>query len=77
MRLDKFLKVSRIIKRRSVAKEIIDRGNVKINKKIAKAASEIKVNDQIEIDNVGIFEVLKICEFAKEEDAKLMYRKID
>ena len=49
MRIDKFLKLSRVIKRRSVAKEACDSGRVKINDKIAKAKDEVQVSDIIEI----------------------------
>ena len=50
MRLDKFLKVSRIIKRRPIAKQVIDSKKVKINGKIAKAGTEIKVGDILEVE---------------------------
>lgn len=49
MRLDKYLKVSRLIKRREAAKEFIDKGYVRINGKIAKPSSEVKLDDLIEI----------------------------
>ena len=49
MRLDKFLKVSRVIKRRTVANEVCDSGRVVINGKIAKASTEVKIGDVIEI----------------------------
>ncbi|MDO4281386.1 MAG: RNA-binding S4 domain-containing protein [Peptococcaceae bacterium] len=49
MRVDKFLKVSRIIKRRTVAKEVCDGGKVKINGRVAKAGSEVAVGDELEI----------------------------
>ena len=65
MRLDKFLKVSRVIKRRSVANEACDLGRVKINAKIAKAFTEVKVGDIIEIkfgDKISKFEVLLVPE---------------
>lgn len=50
MRLDKFLKISRIIKRRSVAKEIADQGRVFINNKVAKSSSNVSVGDQLVIN---------------------------
>ena len=50
MRLDKFLKVSRIIKRRSVSKEISEASRVKVNGKIAKPATKLKIGDEIEIE---------------------------
>ena len=49
MRLDKFLKVSRIIKRRSVAKEVADKGRIQINGKLAKSSSKLKVGDVLQI----------------------------
>lgn len=52
MRLDKFLKVSRVIKRRTIAKSVADLGFVKINDKVAKPSSEININDVIEL-NLG------------------------
>lgn len=52
MRLDKFLKVSRVIKRRTIAKSVSDLGFIKINDKVAKPSSEVKVNDVIEL-NLG------------------------
>ena len=79
MRLDKYLKVSRIIKRRSVAKEVIDNGFVFINEKKAKASSEIKVSDTISLlyrDEKKKYIVKNIFEFATEEKAKSMYEEI-
>lgn len=49
MRLDKYLKVSRLIKRRTVAKEVSEAGRISINGKVAKASSEVKINDILEI----------------------------
>ena len=80
MRLDKYLKVSRIIKRRSVAKEVIDNGFVFINEKKAKASSEIKIGDTISLlyrDEKKKYIVKNIFEFAPEEKAKSMYEEID
>ena len=80
MRLDKFLKVSRIIKRRSVAKEVIDNGFVFVNEKKAKASSEIKVGDTISLlyrDEKKKYIVKNIFEFATEEKAKSMYEEIN
>ena len=78
MRLDKYLKVSRIIKRRSVAKEVIDNGFVFINEKKAKASSEIKIGDTISLlyrDEKKKYIVKNIFEFATEEKAKSMYEE--
>ena len=80
MRLDKYLKVSRIIKRRSVAKEVIDNGFVFINEKKAKASSVIKVGDTISLlyrDEKKKYIVKNIFEFATEEKAKSMYEEIN
>ena len=80
MRLDKYLKVSRIIKRRSVAKEVIDNGFVFINEKKAKASSEIKIGDIISLlyrDEKKKYIVKNIFEFATEEKAKSMYEEIN
>ena len=63
MRLDKYLKVSRLIKRRTVAADACNAGRVTINGKIAKASSEVKVGDIIEIqfgNNVSKFEIIQI-----------------
>ena len=79
MRLDKFLKVSRVIKRRTVANEACDAGRVSVNGKIAKAGLEIKPGDQIEIrfgSNTAKFEVLSITEQAKKEEAHMMYKSL-
>ena len=80
MRLDKYLKVSRIIKRRTVAKEACESGRVVINGKLAKASSEIKEEDIIEISfaNRSIkAKVTNITEHVRKEDAKEMYRIIE
>lgn len=80
MRLDKYLKVSRIIKRRSVAKEVIDNGFVFVNEKKAKASSEIKIGDIISLlyrDEKKKYIVKNIFEFATEEKAKSMYEEIN
>ena len=77
MRLDKYLKVSRIIKRRTVANDACDAGRVSVNGKIAKAAAEIKEGDIIEIkfgDKITRMEVLSVKETVKKEDAAAMYR---
>lgn len=77
MRLDKFLKVSRIIKRRTVANEACDAGRVMVNGKIAKASLNVKVGDVIEIlfgQKTVKVEVLSLAESTKKEDAKEMFR---
>ena len=79
MRLDKFLKVSRLIKRRTVANEACDAGRVSVNGKPAKASANVKVGDTIEImfgtKNVKV-EVLDIQETTKKEEAKELFRYI-
>jgi len=79
MRLDKFLKVSRLIKRRTLANEACAKGKVFVNGKPAKPGHEIKENDIIEItiskDPIRI-EVVDIREHTRKEEAKEMYRII-
>ncbi len=77
MRLDKFLKVSRLIKRRTVANEACDAGRVMINDKPAKASANVKEGDIIEIafGNKSVkVEVLDVAETVKKEEAKELYR---
>lgn len=79
MRLDKFLKVSRIIKRRTVANEACDAGRVEVNGKIARASYDVKVGDKIVVSlgqNSRTFEVLEINEHVLKEDASKMYKII-
>lgn len=79
MRVDKFLKNSRLIKRRSVAKEACDQGRVSINGKQAKAGSEVEIGDivHIEFGNSSIsIKVLKLSEGTRKEDAQGMYEVI-
>ena len=77
MRLDKFLKVSRIIKRRTVANEACDTGRVKLNDKVAKAGAEVKAGDIVEIkfgENWSKFEILRVSEVVRKDDATEMYK---
>lgn len=77
MRLDKYLKVSRLIKRRTVANEACDGGRVMINGKVAKASVDVKVGDVIEIQfgNKGVkVEVVHVAETVRKDDAKELYR---
>ena len=80
MRLDKYLKISRIIKRRTVANEACDAGRVTVNGKPARAAYEVKVGDVIELA-LGAHpvkaEVVSINEYAKKDEAGLMYKIIE
>ncbi len=76
MRLDKYLKVSRIIKRRTVAKECVDRGLVTLNSKTAKASTEVKAGDILEVkikNKISTYRIEKILEYATEEKAATMY----
>ncbi|MSD84007.1 RNA-binding S4 domain-containing protein [Lactobacillus curvatus] len=76
MRLDKFLKVSRIIKRRSVAKEIADKGRIMINDRPAKSSSNVIVGDKLEIgfgNKTMIVRITQIIETTKKSDAAEMY----
>ena len=77
MRLDKFLKVSRLIKRRTVANEACDAGRVLVNGKMAKASVKVKPGDVIEIQfgtkNVKV-EVLDIQDTTKKEEAKDLFK---
>lgn len=79
MRLDKFLKNSRLIKRRTVAKSACDGGNVSVNDKVAKAGVEVKVGDTVEIvfgsGNLKV-EVLELKEVVGKSGAEEMYRVI-
>jgi len=79
MRLDKYLKVSRLIKRRTVANEACDAGRVFINDKPAKASTNVKVGDVLTISfgNKEVkIEILDISETVRKEEAKEMFRYI-
>ncbi len=76
MRLDKYLKASRLIKRRTVANEVCDAKHVTVNGKIARASYDVKVGDVIEISmgqNVTRARVLNVAETVRKEDAAAMY----
>ena len=80
MRLDKYLKVSRIIKRRTVAKEACDGGRVNINGRPAKAGSEVKAGDRLSIrfgNRVGLYEITDVSEVVRKENAAGMYRVLE
>ncbi len=80
MRLDKYLKVSRIIKRRTVANEACDAGRVVVNGKVARASYDVKIGDVIEIafgTRSVKAEILSINETVRKDDASLMYRIIE
>ncbi len=79
MRLDKFLKVSRVIKRRPVANEACDSGRVSINGKVAKASTDVKLGDVVEIkfgDKTIKFEVTAINEVATKSGAEGMIKPL-
>ena len=79
MRLDKYLKVSRLIKRRSVANEACDGGHVSVNGKTAKASQEIKPGDVIELrfgSRTLTVQVENVSEFTTKADAAAMYRQL-
>ncbi len=77
MRLDKYLKVSRLIKRRTVSNEACDAGRVSVNGKVAKASQDVKAGDVIEIGfgtkNVKV-EVLAVQDTSKKEEAKELFK---
>lgn len=75
MRLDKFLKVSRVIKRRTVANEVADKGRVSVNGKVVKPSFEVKVGDIVEIafgDKTSKFEIIKIPEIQGKNMGELI-----
>lgn len=76
MRLDKFLKVSRLIKRRTLAKEVADQGRITVNGKVAKASSTIKAGDELAIrfgQKIVTARVEELCDTVKKEDAAKMF----
>ena len=79
MRLDKFLKVSRVIKRRPVANEACDSGRVILNGKVAKASTEVKVGDIVEIkfgEKFIKFEIMALNEIATKSSAEGMIKQL-
>lgn len=79
MRLDKYLKVSRLIKRRTVANEACDNARISVNGRAAKASYDVKVGDKIEISMGGrtvAVEVLQVSENVRKDDATAMYKEI-
>ena len=79
MRLDKYLKVSRIIKRRTVANEACDGGRVSVNGKVAKPGAEVKEGDILEIrfgENVTRYRILSLSEHVLKADASAMYEPV-
>ena len=79
MRLDKYLKVSRLIKRRTIANEACDNERVSVNDKVARASYEVKLGDKIDIrfgQKLVSIEVLNISEHATKSDAPAMYKEV-
>ena len=79
MRLDKFLKVSRLIKRRTVANEACDNGRISVNGRVVKASYDFKVGDKIEISmgtRTVTVEVLQVAENVRKDDAAGMYKEV-
>lgn len=79
MRLDKFLKVSRIIKRRTVAKEVADKGRIEVNGRVAKSSTDLQIGDTVTIhfaEKDANFEILSLKETTKKAEAELMYREV-
>ena len=78
MRLDKYLKVSRLIKRRTVANEACDNGRISVNGRVVKASYDVKAGDRLEIAmgaRTVTVEVLQVAENVKKDDAAAMYRE--
>lgn len=79
MRLDKYLKVSRIIKRRTIANEACDAGKVEVNGKIARASYDVKAGDEIKVTlgtKENRYRVLQVTEYVTKEDAAKMYEQL-
>ena len=79
MRLDKYLKVSRLIKRRTVANEACDNGRIQVNGRVVKASYEVKVGDKIEIamgQRTVAVEVVQVADNVRKDDAVTMYKEV-
>ena len=79
MRLDKYLKVSRLIKRRTIANEACDNGRISVNGRVVKASYDVKVGDRIEISmgtRTVAVEVLVVAETVRKDDAAAMYKEV-
>ena len=79
MRLDKYLKISRLVKRRTIANELCDAGRVSANERVVKASYDVKVGDLIEVQfgqrSIKV-RVVEINEFATKENAAMMYEVV-
>ena len=79
MRHDKYLKVSRLIKRRTVANEACDNGRISVNGRVVKASYDVKVGDKIEISmgsRTVAVEVLEVADNVRKDDAAGMYKEV-
>ena len=79
MRLDKYLKVSRLIKRRTIANEACDNGRISVNGRVVKASYEVKVGDKLEIamgTRTIAVEVLQVADNVRKDDAAAMYKEV-
>ena len=79
MRLDKYLKVSRLIKRRTVANEACDNGRISVNGRVVKASYDVKVGARLEITmgtRTVAGEVLQVAEVVRKDDASAMYKEV-
>ena len=79
MRLDKYLKISRLIKRRTVANEACDNGRISVNGRVVKASYDVKVGDRIEVAlgaRTLAVEVLSVAENVRKDDAAGMYKEL-
>lgn len=79
MRLDKYLKVSRLIKRRTVANEACDNGRISVNGRVVKASYDVKVGDRIEVSlgsRTLAVQVLDVSDNVRKDDAAGMYREL-
>lgn len=76
MRIDKYLKNARLIKRRTIAKEACDQGRILVDGKIAKPGTEVKIGDEVSIkfgEKATVIRILELNEHVTKDDAKLMY----
>ena len=79
MRLDKYLKVSRLIKLRTIANEACDNGRISVNGRVVKASYEVKVGDRLEIamgSRTVAVEVLVVADNVRKDDATAMYKEV-
>lgn len=80
MRLDKYLKIARLIKRRTVANEACDAGRVLVNGKVARASYDVKIGDVLEItlgERVLKAKVLSVTEYARKDEAAELYQMLE